>query len=72
VRDLETPDDDINVIASEAANLIIVRSQGDRAAQISAAMGCLMWITRHHGNRDTDIVRLLGEMYDANPRAHDA
>lgn len=70
--DLDLSDDEVNAIASRAAQLIIVESGGDRAAQLSAGLGTLMWITRHHGMRDADIVRLLGEMYLHNPKVIDA
>lgn len=70
--DLELTDDEVNKIASEAVKLIQLRSDGDRAAQLSAAMGTLMAISRNLGSPDSAIVRVLDEMYNHNPRTQDA
>ena len=63
---------EINRIADEAANLIVVRSQGNRLVQVAAAMGSLMALSRHYGLADAGVVALLQDMYDNNPRVHDA
>lgn len=69
MRDLEMTDSEVNEVAGKTAKFIIVETGGDLAAQLGAAMGALMWITREHGMRDGDIVALLAEMYVANPRS---
>ena len=70
--DLSLSNADVNDIASKTVRLIIMESGGDRAAQLSASLGTLMWITRHHGMPDAGVVNLLAEMYAANPRVLDA
>jgi hypothetical protein len=72
VQDLEMTDDEINAVVMQAAMMIRAECQGDRAAELSAAMGTLMYISRDLGSRDASIVRVLSEMFADNPRQVDA